>query len=324
MHFSAEDLLDTAFAAEPLPLVELCLALAAAQRTDGPAGFGRWRRELARGLPPGARPLLELVRPDGDNPAFLEPPERDLAAALHAVREAGRALPHADLARAVARTRGGDPGGWLRGLWGGDRAAWEVLDAALRSAHASVIAPHWDAIRRSFRADVAWRGRLLAAHGIRATLAGLHPGARWSGATFEVPGPPDFEARLGGRGLTLMPSPFWTGRPLLAGLPDGSHLLIYPALTPLPPAAADGDGTADAADGSLDALLGRTRAAVLQCLLDQRTTTDLARRLGISLPSASEHTRTLRAAGLVTTRRDGRAVLHTVTGLGVELLRGGV
>ncbi|WP_219667129.1 winged helix-turn-helix domain-containing protein [Streptomyces bambusae] len=318
MHFSAEDLLDIRFAAEPMPLVELCLALAAWQRTDRPGVFARWRRQVARELPADARPLLELLRPDGDNPGFVEPPVRDLDAALDAVREGGRRLPYEDLVRAASRSRnGGDPGGWLRALWEQDREAWALLERSLRSAHAALIAPRWCEIRQSFRADVAWRTRMLAGHGIKATLAGTHPDARWSGTTFEVPGPPHFETGLGGHGLTLIPSAFWTGRPLLGRLPDGSHLLIYPALTPLPLVAPAG------ADGSLDALLGRTRAAVLQQLTDRRTTTELARDLGISLPSVSEHTRTLRAAGLITTEREGKAVLHAATGLGVDLLRSG-
>ncbi|MEU9106771.1 helix-turn-helix domain-containing protein [Streptomyces xanthophaeus] len=318
VHFSAEDLLDVTFAAEPMPLVELCLALVAGQRTDEPAVFGRWRHRLRRELSPQALPLLELLRPDGDNPGFLEPPVRDLDAALDAVREAGRGLAHAELARAVARSRtGGDPGGWLRALWGQDREAWVLLDGALRAAHRTVIAPRWGGIRQSFRADVAWRARLLAGHGIKAALASTHPAARWTGTVFEVSGGPHFEAVLGGRGLTLMPSAFWTGRPLLAGLPGGSHVLVYPALTPLPLVAPGG------AEGSLDALLGRTRAAVLHLLTDRRSTSELARDLGISLPSVSEHTRTLRAAGLITTERDGKAVLHAATGLGVDLLRSG-
>ncbi|GAA3104618.1 ArsR/SmtB family transcription factor [Kribbella aluminosa] len=49
-------------------------------------------------------------------------------------------------------------------------------------------------------------------------------------------------------------------------------------------------------------LLGRTRAAVLRSLTHSATTTQLARRVGISLASTSDHTRILRAAGLITTR----------------------
>ncbi|MFC8373392.1 winged helix-turn-helix domain-containing protein [Streptomyces sp. NPDC057239] len=51
------------------------------------------------------------------------------------------------------------------------------------------------------------------------------------------------------------------------------------------------------------------------------TTTETADRVGISLPSASQHTTVLRNAGLITTTRTGIAVLHTLTPLGTALLQ---
>ncbi|MER6450448.1 ArsR/SmtB family transcription factor [Streptomyces venezuelae] len=315
MHFTAEDLFDVTFASEPLPMVELAMALVAWQRTDEAAVFGRWRSRVGRELPARARPLLDLLRPDGDNPQFVEPYARTLEEGLAAVREAGTRLTPEELRRVAARAPGG--ASWLRALWGQEREAWDQLDGALRSAYEVLVAPHWPRIRQSFQADVAWRTRLLATHGIKAALASTHPAAGWTGTAFEVDRDPAYEIRLPGRGLLLMPSPFWTGRPLLAGHPSGRHVLLYPAMTPLP---LVGPGPAE---GALDALLGRTRAAVLQLLVQQRTTSELARDLDISLPSVSEHTRTLRAAGLITTERDGRAVLHSVTGLGVDLLHSG-
>jgi DNA-binding transcriptional ArsR family regulator len=53
------------------------------------------------------------------------------------------------------------------------------------------------------------------------------------------------------------------------------------------------------------------------------TTSELARRVGVSLASASQHASVLREAGLVHTLRQGGAVLHTLTPLGAALLRGG-
>ncbi|AQT73461.1 ArsR/SmtB family transcription factor [Streptomyces sp. fd1-xmd] len=315
VHFTAEDLFNVTFADGPLPMVELAMALVAWQRTDEAAVFGRWRARVGQELPGRVRPLLDLLRPDGDNPQFVEPFARSLEEGLAAVRGAAPLLTGEQLARAAARAPGSDS--WLRALWGGDREAWDQLGGALTAAHESVVAPHWARIRQSFQADVAWRTRLLAAHGIRACLASTHPAAGWAGTVFEVARPPHYEVRLGGRGLILMPSPFWTGRPLVAEHPDGPYVLLYPAMTPLPLTSAG------PAEGALDALLGRTRAAVLQRLVQRRTTSELARDLDISLPSVSEHTRTLRAAGLITTERDGKAVLHSVTGLGADLLHSG-
>ncbi|MET7702921.1 helix-turn-helix domain-containing protein [Streptomyces sp. NPDC005485] len=47
---------------------------------------------------------------------------------------------------------------------------------------------------------------------------------------------------------------------------------------------------------------------------------DVARELDVSKSSASEHTKALRDARLITTHRDGKAVWHTCTPLGLDLL----
>jgi DNA-binding transcriptional ArsR family regulator len=73
---------------------------------------------------------------------------------------------------------------------------------------------------------------------------------------------------------------------------------------------------------ALSALLGHNRAAVLLRIADGCTTSELAQRAGISLASASQHATVLLEAGLITTRRDGGAVLHTLTSLGASLLNG--
>jgi DNA-binding transcriptional ArsR family regulator len=114
-----------------------------------------------------------------------------------------------------------------------------------------------------------------------------------------------------------MPSLFWRGTPLRGAHPDGSLLLVYSALTPLPLVPPP-----DAAADPLAALLGHTRAQVLHVLAHPHTTGGLARRLGISAATASGHAKTLRAAGLVTTARDGKSVQHTCTSLGARLLSG--
>jgi DNA-binding transcriptional ArsR family regulator len=124
------------------------------------------------------------------------------------------------------------------------------------------------------------------------------------------------DVHLSGRGLTLLPSAFWTAGPLVGSHPDGTELLVYPGLTPLP--LIDEPGASD----PLGNLLGRTRASVLEALAEERTTGRLAQVLGISLASASGHTRTLREAGLVSTLRSGKEAWHCCTVLGAQLLRG--
>lgn len=84
------------------------------------------------------------------------------------------------------------------------------------------------------------------------------------------------------------------------------------------PAAAGEPGGAP-----LGRLVGHTRSAVLKAIGQGGTTSELARRAGVSLASASQHAGVLRDAGLVVTLRRGSSVLHTLTPLGAALLHGG-
>ncbi|WP_330262390.1 helix-turn-helix domain-containing protein [Streptomyces griseorubiginosus] len=70
-------------------------------------------------------------------------------------------------------------------------------------------------------------------------------------------------------------------------------------------------------------LLGATRAAVLRASATGSTTTEAAHRVGVTPTTASHHTAVLRDAGLITSHRHANTVLHTLTPLGVALLRTG-
>jgi DNA-binding transcriptional ArsR family regulator len=70
----------------------------------------------------------------------------------------------------------------------------------------------------------------------------------------------------------------------------------------------------------LTALLGRGRARLLTELASPLSTTELARRTGITAGGVSQHLTTLRAAGLVVTHRQGRSLLNTRTEVAEALL----
>jgi DNA-binding transcriptional ArsR family regulator len=76
----------------------------------------------------------------------------------------------------------------------------------------------------------------------------------------------------------------------------------------------------DDSDRALTDLLGRSRALVLRTLVEGCSTTELARRTGLSLAGASQHAAVLRRAKLVVTTREGGAVRHRITALGHQLL----
>jgi DNA-binding IclR family transcriptional regulator len=60
---------------------------------------------------------------------------------------------------------------------------------------------------------------------------------------------------------------------------------------------------------------------LLTALAEPASTTGLAARTGIPVSSVSEHLAILRGAGLVSTTRTGRYLVHQRTALGVALAR---
>ncbi|WP_235618311.1 ArsR/SmtB family transcription factor [Streptomyces sp. CB02400] len=159
---------------------------------------------------------------------------------------------------------------------------------------------------RSLRAETLLRG------GVDAMLATLVPGWRWQSPTWHIPSTCRLtDLHLDGHGLMLVPSYFAYG-PMYGRRAGEPWTLTYPLHA--------GEQPTSATD-TLGPLLGRTRAAVLAALRHPATTTETADRVGISLPSASQHTTVLRNAGLITTTRTGIAVLHTLTPLGTALLQ---
>lgn len=198
----------------------------------------------------------------------------------------------------------------------------------MRTYHDTAVAPHWPAVSRLLEAERDRAVRLLGEHGSDRFLASCHPTLRWDPPVLTIDtclpiG--DQEAYLEGRGLVLVPSLFCPpGYPMCYAPddPDTSPVIHYPiALDVGTMRGFWGPFAGATARSSLAALLGRTRAAVLDAVASGPcTTSELARRAGVSVPSASEHAAVLRSADLVATRRVGKAVLHAVTPRGANLL----
>jgi DNA-binding transcriptional ArsR family regulator len=308
IHLTAGDLLRTRFASEPAPLIEVGHALTALRSRD--PVFGTWRRRAALRLPTPSRPLLSLIPAMGTGPLFLDPISASLAEGLDEVQHAPTEFVTGELHRLFPV---GPPSPWARLLADRDRQTWRDLDCALRLAHHALIQGGAARASQGYRAELAWRSSMIAEYGVQAALSAIHPSVSWHGTVLQINAAKERELHPGGRGLTLMPSVYWTGRPTVTRHPDGSAAIVYPALTPLPLIReAHGD--------PLAGLLGHTRAALLRQVLTEQTTTDLSRELRVSLSTVSEHTKTLRAAGLIATTRTGKTAQHSITPLGDHLL----
>ncbi|TQK44490.1 ArsR family transcriptional regulator [Streptomyces sp. SLBN-118] len=320
IHFTGDDLARVRMAARPDVLWEAILSFHRLRERRRALMFGEWRAETRVRLSGETRLLAALVPPRGYFPDFLTPSEG--ACGLEASLEALRATPpgrlHSELALAAAG-RAAAPGlpGRLSALAEGRPEALAGLVGALRSYHRAAIEPYWPHIQATVEADRAVRGRALLDGGAGELLASLPPVLRWRAPVLEADYPAERELHLNGRGLLLQPSFFCRGTPVVyrdTGLPP---VLVYPAAHSCAPAFGE------SGDPSLGKLVGHTRSVVLQAIRYGCTTSELARRAGVSLASASQHAAVLREAGLVVTLRHGNAVLHTVTPLGAALLRGG-
>jgi DNA-binding transcriptional ArsR family regulator len=178
-------------------------------------------------------------------------------------------------------------------------------------------------IAASFRNDLAERAGVLTQGGLGELFGTLHQDLAWQAGSLEKAGRSLNRAgkpgqlQLDGQGLQILPSMLWTGPPLFSICPPAPAIstLVYSARP------AFRAGTARQSPG-LAALMGRTRAAVLQALRHPCSTAELASRLDISAPSASEHAAALRGADLIQTERRGRGVCHSLTPLGRSLLNG--
>ncbi|CAM5229946.1 ArsR/SmtB family transcription factor [Streptomyces narbonensis] len=320
IHFTVDDFTRVRFAPRPSPVPELHAALTMLGAPHEELLFGRWRGRLSRALPAASWPLADLV-PGGVAPYFLDVLGGTREEGFALIRASGPDFVRSELERVYA---GGDRvPSWVRALHGGDAGAWRTLDRAQAAAYETVLAPVWPLVQDLHRAEFTRHALTVAEQGLGAALTAAAPGSglrdgvwEWPGEGPVLPGGPgDRDVRLDGRGLVLLPTFHWRGGPLVQDLPGRPVVLAYPAGRGLP-LAPDGDGTREEA---LAGVLGRTRADLLHALDEARTTTGLARGLGVSNATASAHAQALRAAGLITTTRTGRSVHHARTPLGVLL-----
>lgn len=291
--------------------------------------FGKWRAESRTRLNGETRLLSAVVPPRGYFPDFLTPSQEGaepfgLDAGMEALRDTPVERLHGDLALLAEnsprpqRSPGGgrSPAALVDALAEGRTEPLGRLIAALRSYHRATVEPYWPHIQASVEADRAIRGRALLDGGTDELLSTLPPMIRWREPVLEADYPVDRELFLDGRGLLLQPSFFCRGTPVVYRDPDLPPVLVYPVTHRAAPAFAEPGPW-------LGRLVGHTRSAVLRSVGHGCTTSELARRTGVSLASASQHACVLREAGLLLTLRHGSSVLHTLTPLGASLLRGG-
>lgn len=305
LSFTAADVAYTRFAFSPLwEVVASVLVLKGELGHDIHARWTARAAERLRGF--DWRPLADVV-PSRVIPGFVCPPPTSPLPDLDAELATLRTTPADQIAREVdaipeitTRPDANTLADVIREYW--DRA----------------IAPFWPRIQTLLEADVQYRARRLTTGGPAALFADLNPAVRWRDDRLLVEHP-RVKARHGlrGKGLLLVPSAFTWPRVFSITTPGWQPTMRYP-----PRGVAelwvDRKVTPSKA---LVGVFGATRARLLAELTDPASTTELARRIGLTAGGVNQHLTALKAAGLVSSHRVGRQVLYARTAVAETLLR---
>lgn len=323
---SADDMGRVRFAVSPLGEAVASLRVLGA---PGRGGHLAWADEVVPRLRRADLQVLRaLVPPSGYVPDFLTPAPVDGPGDVHAQLEVVAATDPAALADEIAwmATDPGSPDPWRaataplreRLVQHPERTVREVVDA-LRTYWCTAVDPYWRHVQARLRADVRHRMAVVETGGVAPMFSSLHPRIGWGDGRLSVRSRYDLGTDMGGQGLVLVPSVFSSAE-VLTMVPPLVPMVVYPlpgpsALHPAPGPDAD-------AAPPLGALLGTVRAAVLQAVRAPRSTTAVAHLVGVTPGAVSQHLGALRACGLVTSARHGRQVLHSLSELGDDLVRG--
>ncbi|WBB62985.1 DUF5937 family protein [Streptomyces sp. WMMC500] len=326
MRFGPEDLLRCRFAVSPV--FETHEAIRTLRRTERHPYHRPWLRRLGEAAAGLDLDLLWLFMPNGPGytPDFLGGPPHaaytSVADGLAHLRGTDPALAHAEMTLSLDSIPGAAESPLGRRLLADPAAAIALLADVTEQAWHALVEPFWPRLHDLLQADIDFRARQLASAGLEELFALLH--ARLSYAdgllTVRTKGRFRHERDLAGDGLLLMPSAFVWPDVVTGFQPPWQPTVIYPAR---------GVGTlwADAgrpeAARALARLLGAGRAAVLAALDEPASTSALARRLDLAPSSVSAHLTVLKAAGLLTSRRERHRVLYERTPLGGALAAGG-
>jgi uncharacterized protein DUF5937/helix-turn-helix protein len=306
IRFGPADLARVRFAISPL--VELRHSRRVLEDPGAQALHLPWVIEARRALADlDLAPLRALDPADVYSPDFISPPPTSPLAELEDELARIAATPteqvRAEIRRSYRSTR--TPAA-LEPLVRDPQAGVAALVELLRAYWDRALAPHWSRLRALLEGDVLHRARQIADGGAERLFADVDPAVSWTEGVLRIDKRFDETLDLEDRGLLFVPSVFTWPRVVLITDPQWQPTIIYPARgvgtlwdpdRPAPPQALAG-------------VLGRVRASVLTALDRPRSTTDLARALGVSAGGVSQHLGALRAAGLVQGHRVGRVVLY--------------
>ncbi|MFD6463935.1 winged helix-turn-helix domain-containing protein, partial [Streptomyces roseolus] len=304
LFFTPDDLLRVRIGAPLGALGETLLATRTVQRGRTPL-FDGWRSQVVTAMPENFGVLADLVPADGCFLDLITPTRgtRTMSEGITALHLASREELRREVACVATSDSWAAPNfpGWAANLPDRDNRTLGEVATAFQSFHAVAFADRWTHVQSYLDVAMDRMARTMATDGVEGLFAGLAPYARWRAPVLEVNTTKNCEDRhLSGRGLVVVPALFVWPEPVMlhSAIDETAPMtLIVPAIRDIADFAAAWGPRAP--NESLNALLGRTRAAALQVIAEGCSTTELARQLGVSPATASEHATILREAGLV-------------------------
>lgn len=224
----------------------------------------------------------------------------------------------------LAQARGGLQEAFAERLLADPAAVRARVRRTLEACAEAFFDSAWADVAVPLATDLRLKNDLLGRHGIGAALASVSGAVTLApdGDRIVVDKVQDKATAARGAGVTFIPSVF--GRPhLVAVHAPGWHPVVqYPVAEPGPAEPV----SLETVTLRLEALAHPVRLRLLRTLArGPHTTGELAHFWELSPPEVSRHLAVLRRAGLLTARRQGRYVRHTLnlpdlTALGSDLL----
>jgi hypothetical protein len=310
------DLASVRFAYSPLQEAVFSLNAWTPGHPDGI--YRDWLLESAGNLDPLDWPLLTSLRAEGGwRPDFVTPRPGGARPDVRTELDTIRATPAGRVRADLLASHGTDLPGPLAELAADPVRLADRLADVLGDYWSAVLQPRWAQMQALLEADITYRCHRIATGGAVALFEDLDETISWSDGLLRL----DYDllehdVEVAGRGLPLVPSIF-PRKPSAVIDPDLPPFLTYPARGWASLLARPDDTRT-----TLSALLGATRARLLEDLSEPASTTQLARRYGLTPSGINQHLGVLTNAGLLSRARFGHSVHYRRTPLGDALVRG--
>ncbi|MGN5631205.1 DUF5937 family protein [Streptomyces sp. AC154] len=230
----------------------------------------------------------------------------------------------------MAATRGPQQVEFTRRLLADPASVRQWIRRLFEDCDQAFFADTWQRVRVQLVADARHKTDLLRHRGLREAMAAVSPAlsvdedGKRIGVDKLTEGSTDATDPAVGPGLTFVPTSFGWPHLMVLHAPGWRPVLHYPVHRPELPAPA----SVELLQLRMEALAHPMRMRLCRNIArSPYTTGELADTNGITSPEVSRHLTVLKKAGLITTRRRGRYVLHqldltVVARLGSDFLEG--